>query len=139
MRRIAQALIILISVTGAAIAQEAASIQHAAATVAHLHDEMLNPASFALDGVFVTKPDRRGNVSVCYEYRSQNASGVMAAGRAVESGADHGKLSIYQAARADDIQGYNAGWVSPCKAKNFDREITQDVAAAAPALYTKSR
>ena len=124
MKRIAHALIILISVTGAmptpAIAQEAASIQHAAATVAHLHDEMLSPSSFVLEGVFVTKPDRRGNVSVCYEYRSQNVSGVMSAGRAVEWGADHGKLSTYQAERADDIQGYNAGWAAPCKAKNFD-------------------
>jgi len=33
--------------------------QHAAATVAHLHDTMLDPASFSLDGVYVTKASKK--------------------------------------------------------------------------------
>jgi hypothetical protein len=137
MKRTTVVAVILMST--AVFAQQAPTTQHAAATVAHLHDEMLNPPTFVLDGVFVTKPDKRGRVSVCYEYRSQNVSGGMSAGRAVEWGADHGKLSTYQAIREDNIQGYNAGWVAPCKAKNFDHEITTDVAAAAPALYRKDK
>ena len=118
--------------------------QHAAVTVAHLHDAMLNPSSFVLDGVFTTKPDKRGHTSICYQYRSQNALGGMSVGLAVEDGGDKGRLSTFTVTgsdgeRADDMRGYNAGWVAPCKGKNMDREITNDVVSAAPALYRKTR
>jgi len=128
--------VVIVLVTVAALAEQPVT-DHAAATVANLHDSMLNPPTFVLDAVYVTKPDKHGNVSVCYEYRSQNVSGGMSAGRAVE---DHkGELSTYQVTRTDDVPGYNAGWVAPCKSKNIDRDITKAVASAAPALYKKER
>jgi hypothetical protein len=114
--------------------------QHAAATVAHLHDTMLDPASFVLDRVFITKANRRGNVSVCYAFRSHNRMGGYSAGRAVEDGDDHNRLSIYTTDNGAGLfPGYDVGWVAPCKDKNIDREITAGVAALAPALYEKSR
>lgn len=114
-------------------------VQHAAATTAHLHDDALDPASFVLDGVFVTKPDRKGNISVCYEYRAHNKMGGYSAGRAVDWGADKGRLSIYPVDSSDRVSGYNAGFIAPCKLKNIDREITKNVAALAPSLYKKER
>ena len=115
-------------------------VQHAATTVAHLHDSMLDPPSFVLDGVFVTKPNKRGNISVCYTFRSHNTMGGYAEGRAVEDGDDHNRLSVYN---HDDgygkFQGYDVGWFAPCKDKSIDHEITADVAAIAPSLYKKSR
>jgi len=114
--------------------------QHAAATVAHLHDTMLDPASFVLDGVFLTKPSKRGNVSVCYAFRSHNTTGGYTAGRAVEDGDDHNHLSVYtQDNGAGSYAGYDVGWFAPCKGKNIDREITAEVAPLATALYRKER
>ncbi len=115
------------------------TVKQAAETVARLHDSMLNPPTFVLDGVYLSKPDRKGHPSLCYEYRSQNASGGMSAGRAAVYGWDTKRLNTFVVERGDDVQGYNAGWVSPCKAKNIDREITKDVAAIAPALYRKDK
>jgi len=115
-------------------------MEHAAATVAHLHDSMLDPASFVLDGAFLTKPDKRGNVSLCYAYRAHNTLGGYAEGRAVEDGADHNRLSIYNHDNgAGKFPGYDVGWFAPCKDKSIDREITADVAALASKLYKKSR
>jgi hypothetical protein len=114
--------------------------QHAAETVAHLHDTMLDPASFVLSGVYVTKPNKRGKLSVCYVFRSHNAMGGYAEGRAVEDGDDKNRLNVL---KRDDgygkFQGYDVGWIAPCKDKNIDREITADVARLAPALYATSK
>jgi len=114
--------------------------QHAAETVAKLHDTMLDPASFVLDGVYVTKPNKRSKVSLCYAFRSHNAMGGYAEGRAVEDGDDKNRLNLL---KQDDgrgkFQGYDVGWIAPCKDKNIDREITADVARLAPALYAKSK
>src|SRR4051794_3207413 len=68
--------------------------QHAAETVAHLHDTMLDPASFVLDGAYVTKPNKRGRVSICYAFRSHNTMGGYSEARAVEDGDDKNKLSV---------------------------------------------
>ncbi|SFS07626.1 hypothetical protein SAMN05421771_1365 [Granulicella pectinivorans] len=114
-------------------------IHRVAANAARLHDTMLDPASFVLDAVYLTKPSKRGNVSVCYEYRSHNTMGGYSAGRAVEDGDDHNRLSTYTAAESGRYPGYNVGWVAPCKSKNLDREITADVAPLAVALYRKER
>ena len=128
---------VLAVLTGAASAQDPAA-QHAAATVAHLHDSMLDPASFVLDGVFITKANKRGNVSTCYVFRSHNTLGGYASGRAVEDGDDHNRLSVLNHDDgAGKYQGYDVGWIAPCKDKNIDREITADVAALAPSLYRK--
>jgi len=114
--------------------------QHAAETVAHLHDTMLDPASFALDGVYVTKPNKRGRVSLCYAFRSHNAMGGYAEARAVEDGDDKNRLSIYNHSNEyGKFQGYDVGWIAPCKDKNIEREITADVSRLAPALYAKSK
>jgi hypothetical protein len=114
--------------------------QHAAETVAHLHDKMLDPASFVLDGAYVTKPNKRGRTSICYAFRSHNTMGGYSEARAVEDGDDKNKLSVIN---RDDgygkFQGYDVGWVSPCKGKNIDREITEDVARLASSLYKKSK
>jgi hypothetical protein len=115
-------------------------VQHAAATVAHLHDTMLDPPTFVLDGVFVTKPDKKGAVSYCYAYRSHNTMGGYSEGRAVEWSVDKGRLSTYSpSTESSGIPGYDTGWFAPCKAKNLDHEITADVAALAPSLYRKSK
>jgi hypothetical protein len=100
---------------------------------------MLDPASFVLDGVSIAKVNRRGHVSVCYAFRSHNAMGGYAEGRAVEDGDDHNRLSTYSVPNDEGFPGYDSGWVAPCKAKNIDREITAEVAVLAPALYKKTR
>ena len=114
--------------------------QRAAATVAHLHDTMLDPASFVLDRVFMTKANKRGKLSVCYAFRSHNRMGGYSEGRAVEDGDDHDRLSVYTTDNGAGLfPGYDVGWVAPCKDKNIDREITAEVSALAPTLYKKSR
>lgn len=113
--------------------------QHAAATVARIHDTMLDPASFVLDGAFVTKPDKKGNVSYCYAYRSHNKMGGYSEGRAVEWSLDKGRLSTYSTPEGDGFPGYDIGWVAPCKQKNIDRDITAEVAPLAAALYRKEK
>ena len=113
--------------------------QHAAVTVARLHDTMLDPQSFVLDGVFITKPDKKGNVSYCYAYRSHNTMGGYSEGRAVEWSIDRGRLSTYTAPKGDGFLGYDVGWIAPCKQKNIDRDITAEVAPLAMALYRKER
>ena len=114
--------------------------QHAAETVARLHDTMLDPASFVLDGVYVTKPNKHGKVSICYAFRSHNKMGGYAEGRAVEDGDDKNKLSMLSLDNGyGRFQGYDAGWVAPCKDKNIEREITGDVSKLALPLYKKSK
>lgn len=109
--------------------------QHAAQTVAALHDSMLDPASFAIDGVYVTKANKRGRMSICYAFRSHNTLGGYAEGRAVENGDDKNKLSVFSANNGyGHFQGYDVGWVAPCKQSNIDHEITADVAR----LYKKT-
>jgi hypothetical protein len=116
------------------------SVQHAAQTVAHLHDTMLDPASFVLDAAFVTKPNKHGEISYCYAFRSHNRAGGYSDGRAVEDANDRLRLSTYT---QDDgygkFQGYDVGLIAPCKGKNVDRNITADVAALAPSLYQKTK
>jgi hypothetical protein len=113
---------------------------HAAETVARLHDTMLDPASFVLDNVFVSKPNKRGKVSICYAFRSHNAMGGYAEARAVEDGDDNNRLSVFKRDNGyGKFQGYDVGWIAPCKDKNIDREITADVMQLAPPLYKKSR
>ena len=119
---------------------DAALKQHAAETVAHLHDTMLDPASFLLDGAYVTKPDKKGQRSICYAFRSHNTMGGYSEARAVEDGADRNRLSIYREDNgAGRFPGYDVGWVAPCKDKSLEREITAEVAALAPTLYRKTR
>lgn len=113
--------------------------QHAAATVARLHDTMLDPESFVLDGAFVTKPNKKGNVSYCYAYRSHNKMGGYSEGRAVEWSLDKGRLSTYTTTSGVGFPGYDVGWTAPCKPKNIDRDITVEVIALATALYRKER
>ena len=113
--------------------------QHAAQTVANLHDGMLDPASFVLDSVWMTKLNKRGNVSLCYTYRSHNRMGGYSEGVAVEDGDDSNHLSTFTVGESGHTQGFDTGWVAPCKAKNLDRELTADVVAIAPTLYRKTR
>jgi hypothetical protein len=93
-----------------------------------------------LDEAYTTKPDKKGAISYCYAFRSHNTMGGYAAGRAVEWAADKGRLSVITPDRdTGSFFGYDAGWVSPCKTKNIDRDITADVAALAPSLYRKAK
>ena len=113
---------------------------HAAATVASLHDSMLDPASFVLDGVFVSKPNRQGQISLCYAFRSHNTLGGYAEGRATEGGLNaHGGLEMVPVSEDGAWLGYDTGWIAPCKAKNIDREITADVSPLAEARYKKTK
>jgi len=120
-------------------------ITHAAEVVAHIHDTMLDPPSFVLDAVYVTKPNRvgdkehKGRPTFCYAFRSHNAMGGYSQGAAYEDPVLHGQLTFVSLDGDGDALGYNEGWVAPCKAKNLDRDITADVLAIAPALYKKTR
>lgn len=125
---------------------QAPGIQHAAEIVAQIHDALLDPASFVLDGVYVTKPihrfadkEHKDQSTYCYAFRSHNMMGGYAEGRAYEDPLDHGKLVTVQPGTDGVFLGYDTGWVAPCKAKNIDRDITAEVAAIAPALYKKGR
>lgn len=139
--------LVLFSLALAALSQQPDdSVQHAATTVAALHDSMLDPASFVLDGAYVTKPihrlaekDRRDMPTYCYAFRSRNPMGGYSDGRAYEDPLNHGHLTIVQPSSGGAFMGYDTGWVAPCKAKNIDRNITADVAPLAPPLYQKSR
>ena len=116
------------------------AIQHAAESVAKLHDGMLDPASFVVDGVFITRPSKQGNRSLCFAFRSHNKMGCYSEGRAVEDGDDHNRLSIYNVPNeSGKFPGYDVGWFVPCKEKNVDREITNDVVPLASTLYKKQR
>lgn len=134
------ALVFSTSLTTLAQSVSDEAVKHAAQTVAHLHDSMLDPASFVLDAAYVTKANKHGAVSYCYEFRSHNRMGGYSDGRAVEDGSDHGHLSVYDHPAEDGAWlGYDTGWVAPCKKKNIDREITADVVALAPPLYQKTK
>ena len=135
-----------------AAAQAPTPVEHAAVIVAQLHDTMLDPTSFVLDGVYVTKPLKtlvktgwpkttfEMRPTYCYAFRSRNHMGGYSEGRAAEDPMDHGKLSIMQPdTNTDGFAGYDTCWGAPCKAKNIDRDITADVAAIAPSLYKKTR
>lgn len=116
------------------------AVEHAAHTTAHLHDSMLDPASFILDAAYVTKPNKHGEVSYCYEFRSHNRMGGYSEGKAVEDSGDQGHLSVYDhPAETGGWVGYDTGWVAPCKRKNLIREVTAEVVARAPSLYQKTR
>lgn len=115
-------------------------VARAAVTAARLHDDMLDPASFVLDGVYVTKPSKRRHVSLCFEFRSHNRSGGYSDARAVVDGDDKDRLSVYSVDDgAGHFQGYDVGWIAPCKAKNIDRDITAEVVPLAKGLYRKER
>jgi hypothetical protein len=139
--------VVLLWAAPAAFAQDPET-ERAAATVARLHDTALDPASFVLDGVYVTKvtrPPNKHNIGqavYCYAYRAHNTMGGYSAARATEDpGLEHGRLQIIQADRNGDFPGYDTGLFgyAPCKTKNIDRDITADVAALAPSLYKKTK
>jgi hypothetical protein len=121
-------------------------IRHAAETIATLHDSMLDPASFVLDGAYVTKPIHRladkedkDKPTYCYAFRSHNTMGGYAEGRAYEDPLDHGRLQIIHPSADGVFMGYDTGWVAPCKSKNIDRDITAQVAQLAATMYKKTR
>jgi hypothetical protein len=118
------------------VATAAAQSPNPSATVARIHDGMMAPASFVLDGVYLTKPDKKGAVTVCVAFRAANSVGGMAEGRATDDGKD---FEIIRQSEVGSFQGYDTGWVRPCTAKKIDRDVTADVAATAPALYKKTR
>ena len=135
----------LLTAVGSPAQDNTTVVQHAAEAVAHLHDTMLDPASFVLEGVYFTKPMRiadkahKGLGTYCYAFRSHNTMGGYSEGRAYEDPVMHGKLTLVNADTDGNFMGYDAGFVSPCRTKNIDREITKDVAALAPSLYTKTK
>lgn len=107
---------------------------------------MLDPASFVLDGVFITKPihrfadkEHKDRGTYCYAFRSHNTMGGYSEARAYEDPLDHGKLVIVHPNADGAFMGYDTGWIAPCKAKDLAEDITARVAAAAPSLYQKTR
>ena len=146
LKRVQCAMVAAISLVAAAQSSPTNSVQHAAQTVAYLHDGMLDPASFVLDGAFVTKPIHRladkadkDQPTYCYRFRSHNHMGGYSEGAAYEDPLDHGKLVTVQPNDNGTFPGYDVGWVAPCKDKNLAEDITAQVVAAAPALYRKLR
>jgi hypothetical protein len=132
-------LILTLALSALAANAQSPVAEHAAATVASIHDAMLDPASFVLDGAYTTKPDKHGAVSFCYAFRSHNAMGGYSEERAVEGPAGSSNLSITGANDEGRFPGYDVGWVAPCKGKNLDRDITAEVKALAPSLYRKDK
>jgi hypothetical protein len=136
-------------------------IQHAAVTVAGLHDSMLDPASFVLDGVYITKPHdirQRKNggwskgpviahyVSLCYTYRSHNRMGGYGEGTFFEDGGDYKKYPLLTTIEDPNakISSYNGGvrtamGADDCTPNRIDKDITADVAPLAATLYKKTR
>lgn len=140
MRRLFGVALSLLMVTAAAQSpNNDDAVRHAAATVAHIHDRMNDPASFLLDGAYVTKPNQHGAVSYCYEFRGRNRQGEYSEGRAVEDAKDHLHLSICRRTATGVWLGYDTGLGAPCKKKNIDRDITLPVSDLAPALYKESK
>jgi len=138
-RLFAVALSVLIA-TAAAQSPNDDAIRHAAATVAHIHDEMNDPASFLLDRAYITKPNKHGAVSYCYEFRGHNQEGGYSDARAVENANDHLHLSVYSRPNSGGVWlDYDAGVSAPCKKKNIDRDITLPVSDLAPALYRRAK
>jgi hypothetical protein len=122
------------------------AVQHAAQTVAHLRDTMLDPASFVLDAVYITKPihrfadkDHKDKATYCYAFRSHNSMGGYAEGRAYEDPLDRGRLEVVTPNEDGAFSGYDAGMTAPCKTKNIDHDITADVVTLAPPLYRKTK
>jgi hypothetical protein len=145
-RKVEYAIIAAFAMTVAAQTAPTDPVRHAAQSVAHLHDTMLDPASFVLDGVYVTKPihrfadkDHRDQSTYCYAFRSHNAMGGYSEARAYEDPLDHGKLVVVHPSEDGAFMGYDTGWVAPCKSNNVAEDITAQVAAVAPTLYQKSR
>jgi hypothetical protein len=146
MRKLILAYVALIPFVVLAQSADDQAIQHAAATVASLHDSMLDPASFVLDGAYVTKPihrsadkEHKDKPTYCYAYRSHNTMGGYTEGRAYEDPLDHGRLQVVHASPDGAFMGYDTGWIAPCKAKNIDRDITPSVAQLAATMYKKTR
>ena len=113
-------------------------IQHAAEGVAYIHDNVLDPASFVLDGVFLTKPTKKGEISTCFAFRSRNTMNGYSLLRAVED--SESRIKFFT--NPDDsgrFAGYDFGLGAPCREKNIDKEITADVSPLAPPLYKKER
>lgn len=129
-------------------------VHHAAHTVAHIHDSMLDPAAFDLNLVYVTKTHEirepkkglwgKGHVigtyvNFCYVYTTRNRMGGSSESRAVEDGSDNYRLSIVTDDGSGKFPGYDVGDDAPCKQNEIDRDITADVAALAATLYQKSK
>jgi hypothetical protein len=122
-------------------------VQHAAETVARIHDSMLEPALFELEAVYLTKPHEIREhkkvvatyVNFCYVYSTHNRIGGYSESRAVEDGSDNNRLSILTDNGRGKFPGYDVGENAPCKATDIDREITADVALFAVPLYQKSK
>lgn len=111
-------------------------VSKAADAVATLHDSMLDPASFVLDSVYVTKANKKGEVDLCFEYRAHNRMGGYSQGLAL---VEKGKLNTYIPNADGYATWYNTGFSAPCKTKNLDRDITKEVMKVAPTLYKKDK
>jgi len=119
------------SVSAQTPAQAPDPIQHAAQTVAHLHDTALSPSSFVLEGVYLTKPSN-GKVNYCYAFSSKDKSGDSLETRAAEHGPKN-TLSVFTETNgAGKYFGYDDGLKAPCTDKNIARDITSEVHALAP-------
>jgi len=107
-------------------------IKRAAAQVPVLRSRMNDPESFVLGRVFITRPDKHGDVTVCYEFRSHNAMGGYGRGlRALLSAKDN--LRIFEPDPENDFYfGYDKLPFKggPCSAQYTDRDITAEVKAA---------
>jgi len=136
MRNQALAFALLLGLAGSVPAQTPAQkpdpVQHARATVAHLHDTALSPPSFVLENVYLTKPSKYGRIGYCYAFSSKDKSGDSLETRAAEHGPNN-TLSFFTSTNgAGKYFGYDDGFKAPCSPGNIAREITAEVNGLAP-------
>ncbi len=107
-------------------------VQHAKATVAHLRNTALDPSSFVLENVYITKPSKYGRINYCYAFNSKDKSGDSLETRAAEHGPQN-TLSVFtETDGAGMYIGYDAGLRPPCSKEKIAREITSEVNGLAP-------
>ncbi|MGA2236147.1 MAG: hypothetical protein ABSG23_11785 [Terriglobales bacterium] len=121
-------LILAITLSGAAFAQTEV-IKRAADAVSRIHDRMNDPDSFVLVKVFTTKPDKHGDVSVCYAFRARNAMGGYGSGGRAVLRANNSLEIFDHAGESGEYIGWDAGWVHPCGTKQRADDITAEVKA----------
>jgi hypothetical protein len=144
---------VLISAAQEQDAPNRAGVVHTAAVfVAGLHDSMLDPASFVVDNVYVSAPQKlyesrgirgRGRVvgsyvNVCVLVRSHNRMGGYTSEEDdLVADKNHPELYVVNSPDAQIGVASFGGFGNPCK--HMGADITPDVVAAAEALYKKTR
>ncbi|MGO9084140.1 MAG: hypothetical protein ACLQBK_02855 [Candidatus Sulfotelmatobacter sp.] len=145
MKSLIAVIVITLALVGSALTQaDSTVIQRAAVTVTRIHDKMLDPDSFVLDGVYTAAGNdikcegfgcrhkiKTPVTVLCFAFRSHNRMGGYSEGRAyLYPHAKGDDFRIFSEVSNGEFQGYDEGWGAPCGAKQITAEITTEVRAA---------